>query len=66
MADDCVNHAATLGKLPDRECSTTRLNVHGFDPQAERFGALSFYGSEPCTRRRDSELLVKLTNHPDR
>ena len=46
MAEDCVNHAATLGKLPDRECSTTRLNIHGFHPQAERFGALSFYGSD--------------------
>src|ERR1051325_3132505 len=46
MAEDCVNHAATLGKLPDRECSTTRLNIHGFHPQAEKFGALSFYGSD--------------------
>jgi len=46
MAEDCVNHAATLGKLPDRECSTTRLNIHGFHPQAEKFGGLSFYGSD--------------------
>ena len=46
MAGDCVNHAATLGKLPDRQCSTTRLNIHGFHPQAEKFGSLSFYGSD--------------------
>jgi len=46
MAEDCVNHAATLGKLPDRECSTTRLHIHGFHPHAEKFGSLSYYGSD--------------------
>ena len=46
MAEDGVNHAAILGKLPDRECATTRLNIHGFHPQAEKFGSLSFYGSD--------------------
>lgn len=46
MAEDCVNHAALLGKLPDRECATKNLNIHGFHPQAEKFGSLRLYGSD--------------------
>src|SRR5579875_1636537 len=46
MAEDCVNHAAMLGKLPERECVTKRLNIHGFHTQAQRFGSLSVYGSD--------------------
>ncbi|HEY6270882.1 MAG TPA: glycerol-3-phosphate dehydrogenase/oxidase [Terriglobales bacterium] len=46
MAEDCVNQAATLGKLPERECVTERINIHGFHPQAQKFGPLSFYGSD--------------------
>jgi glycerol-3-phosphate dehydrogenase len=55
MAEDCVNHAAILGKLPERECLTKQLHIHGFraqahthgfHAQAHKFGALSFYGSD--------------------
>ncbi len=46
MAEDCVNQAAVLGRLPEAECSTKRLPIHGFHPQAERFGCLTFYGSD--------------------
>jgi glycerol-3-phosphate dehydrogenase len=46
MAEDCVNHAATLGRLPERPCATERLNIHGFHPSAQKFGALSVYGSD--------------------
>ena len=46
MAEDCVNHAATLAKLPDKQCVTRQLNIHGFHGQAAKFGALSFYGSD--------------------
>jgi glycerol-3-phosphate dehydrogenase len=46
MAEDCVNHAALLGKLPERDCSTKHLNIHGFHPQARKFGHLSIYGSD--------------------
>jgi glycerol-3-phosphate dehydrogenase len=46
MAEDCVNHAALLGKLPERECTTARLKIHGFDTQASRFGRLRVYGSD--------------------
>ena len=46
MAQDCVNHAATLGDLPDRECVTKSLNIHGYHPHSEKFGARSVYGSD--------------------
>jgi glycerol-3-phosphate dehydrogenase len=65
MAEDCVNHAAILGKLPERECSTKRLNIHGFHPQAQKFGNLSFYGSDApaiqALMREEPELAQPLT-----
>ncbi len=29
MAEDCVDHAITLGKLPDEPCKTRNLRIHG-------------------------------------
>jgi glycerol-3-phosphate dehydrogenase len=46
MAEDCVDHAATLARLPEKPCVTRNLNVHGFHRQAHNFGALSVYGSD--------------------
>lgn len=46
MAQDCVNHAATLGDLPERDCVTKTLNIHGYHPHSEKFGAKSVYGSD--------------------
>ena len=46
MAEDCVDHAATLGHLPERECVTKHLNIHGFHPASENFGHLWVYGSD--------------------
>jgi len=46
MAEDCVDHAATLGRLDERPCVTRNLNVHGFHRQASNFGSLSVYGSD--------------------
>jgi glycerol-3-phosphate dehydrogenase len=46
MAEDCVNHAATLAKLPDKPCITRQLNIHGFHGNASRFGSLAVYGSD--------------------
>jgi glycerol-3-phosphate dehydrogenase len=64
MAEDCVNHAAILGRLAERECPTTRINIHGFHPNAQKFGHLSFYGSDaPAIQelmRRDPELAQPL------
>jgi len=46
MAEDCVNQAAMLARLPDKPCVTEYLNLHGFHPAAEKFGPLWVYGSD--------------------
>ena len=46
MAEDCVNQAAVLARLPEHASVTRNLNIHGFHQHAERFGALRFYGSD--------------------
>jgi glycerol-3-phosphate dehydrogenase len=46
MAEDCVDHAATLARLPEKPCVTRNLNVHGFHRQAHNFGALAVYGAD--------------------
>jgi glycerol-3-phosphate dehydrogenase len=66
MAEDCVDHAATLAKLDERPCVTTSLPIHGHHPHPEQFSDLSYYGSdavavqelmraEPALGRRLSE-----------
>jgi glycerol-3-phosphate dehydrogenase len=67
MAEDCVNQAATLARLPDRACITKTLNVHGFHSHSEKFGNLGMYGSDaPAIQelmRAQPELTQQL--HPD-
>jgi glycerol-3-phosphate dehydrogenase len=46
MAEDTVDQAATLARLPDRDCATRTLNIHGFHPSASRFGSLATYGAD--------------------
>ena len=46
MAEDCVDQAATLARLPEKECVTHHLNIHGFHASSDRFGCLSGYGSD--------------------
>ncbi len=46
MAEDTVNQAADLARLPERPCLTRNLNIHGFHHAVEKFGALSVYGSD--------------------
>jgi glycerol-3-phosphate dehydrogenase len=57
MAEDCVDHAITLGKLRDEQCRTRNLHIHGYrdesaspggDIQNERdaFDPLKVYGSD--------------------
>jgi glycerol-3-phosphate dehydrogenase len=65
MAEDCVNHAAILGKLQERECITRQLKIHGFHSQARDFGSLSFYGSDAAAlqelMRSEPELAQPLS-----
>jgi glycerol-3-phosphate dehydrogenase len=46
MAEDAVNQAIVLARLPEKPCVTKMLNIHGFHPHADRFGTLSVYGSD--------------------
>ncbi len=46
MAEDCVDHAATLAKLDERPCVTKTLSIHGHHQHAEQFGDLRYYGSD--------------------
>ena len=41
-----MNQAATLAELDERPCITRTLNIHGYHQNAEKFGALSLYGSD--------------------
>ena len=51
MAEDCVNLAATLARLPEKPCVTGHLNIHGFHTAADRFGRLRVYGADaPAVR----------------
>ena len=46
MAEHAVDNAADFARLAERPCVTRALNVHGFHSNADRFGALSVYGSD--------------------
>jgi len=46
MAEDCVNHAITLGKLSDVECPTKNLRIHGYIENSPSLGNLEVYGSD--------------------
>ena len=46
MAEDCVNQAATLARLPEKPCMTRNLNIHGFHRHAEKFDSLAVYGAD--------------------
>ncbi|AXC14935.1 Aerobic glycerol-3-phosphate dehydrogenase [Acidisarcina polymorpha] len=46
MAEDCVNHAITLGKLPDKECVTRTLKIHGYLEGVDDLDSFAVYGSD--------------------
>jgi glycerol-3-phosphate dehydrogenase len=46
MAEDCVDHAITLGKLRDEPCSTKNLHIHGFIENSGELGDLEVYGAD--------------------
>jgi len=46
MAEHTVDQAADFARLAEKPCQTRALNIHGFHASAERFGALSVYGSD--------------------
>jgi glycerol-3-phosphate dehydrogenase len=46
MAEDCMNHAAILGRLPEVPGATVNLRIHGYDADARKLGRLEAYGSD--------------------
>jgi glycerol-3-phosphate dehydrogenase len=61
MAEDCVNHAATLGRLPEHPCVTDHLNIHGFHAGAAGFGHFADYGSDVAALQALMETDPSLT-----
>jgi glycerol-3-phosphate dehydrogenase len=57
MAEDCVDHAITLGKLTDVACNTKNLRIHGYLEDSESLGSLEVYGS-------DAEAIRALAEDP--
>jgi glycerol-3-phosphate dehydrogenase len=65
MAEDCVDHAITLGRLPDLPCATKNLHIHGYLKDSAALGSLEVYGSDAeaiRTLARDPKLAAPL--HP--
>ena len=46
MAEDCVDHAITLGRLDEKPCVTHNLHIHGYREDVDDLGALGVYGSD--------------------
>jgi glycerol-3-phosphate dehydrogenase len=46
MAEDCVDHAITLGSLPETECRTHTLKIHGYMEDIDSLNGLAVYGSD--------------------
>ena len=46
MAEDTVNHAATLGELPEAACRTVDLRIHGWKEGTEPDEELAVYGTD--------------------
>ncbi|MGP8253499.1 MAG: FAD-dependent oxidoreductase [Terracidiphilus sp.] len=68
MAEDCVDHAITLGRLDDAACPTKNLHIHGYaaDPLPSVPEHFSVYGSDAeavAAVARDASLAVQF--HPD-
>ncbi len=65
MAEDCVDHAITLGRLRDEACPTRDLRIHGYMQDASGLGSLEVYGADAEHIRvlaEDPELGAQL--HP--
>jgi glycerol-3-phosphate dehydrogenase len=46
MAEDCVDHAITLGGLDEKPCVTATTHIHGYHQHPEELGSLSVYGAD--------------------
>ena len=46
MAEDCVNQAAMLARLPEMPSQTQHLTIRGFHKNAAKFDSLAVYGAD--------------------
>jgi glycerol-3-phosphate dehydrogenase len=64
MAEDCVDHAITLGRLEEKPCITRDLHIHGYREEIEDLGTLWVYGSDAeavqALAASDASLAVRL------
>lgn len=67
MAEDCVDHAISLGGLSSSPSNTRSLRLHGYLEDASHDGSLAVYGSDAeairALAQSSAELSAKL--HPD-
>ncbi len=67
MAEDCVNHAITLGELKDVPSGTHDLKIHGYKQGVDSLNSLGIYGSDAekilALAAADKRLGQRL--HPD-
>jgi glycerol-3-phosphate dehydrogenase len=67
MAEDCIDHAVTLGKLDERPCVTKTVRIHGYHENSRELGSLGVYGSDAANilalARERPHLAERL--HPD-
>jgi glycerol-3-phosphate dehydrogenase len=67
MAEDCVDHAITLGRLADKSCITKDLRIHGYMENSSELGSLEVYGSDAEAIRAlaDSSPMLAQQMHPE-
>jgi glycerol-3-phosphate dehydrogenase len=49
MAEDCVDHAVTLGGLDEKPCVTATTHIHGYYTQPDELGSLAVYGTDAAS-----------------
>jgi glycerol-3-phosphate dehydrogenase len=49
MAEDCVDHATTLGGLDEKPCVTATTHIHGYYTEPNELGSLAVYGSDAAS-----------------
>jgi len=66
MAEDCVDHAITLGGLADKDCVTKTLKIHGYLEGVDSLDSFGVYGADIDAIRaiaaKDASLAAPL--HP--
>src|SRR6202789_3911992 len=49
MAQDCIDHAITLGGLDEKPCVTADTHIHGYYTEPSELGSLAVYGTDAAS-----------------